>query len=70
MTTARVTEAGILLTPEFFGVLGVQAGDQVVVTADQDGVNIKRLGAEESIPVKVAKQVMEERRDVLRRLAE
>lgn len=70
MTTARVRENGLLISPELFAPLGLRVGDSVEVVATSEGIQLKKIDSVVAEQLEVAKRVMEKRHDVLRRLAE
>lgn len=70
MTSARVTESRILLTPAILQQLGAGEGDDLLVIPTQDGVHLRKADPIVAQQMEIAKEVMDERRDVLRRLAE
>jgi bifunctional DNA-binding transcriptional regulator/antitoxin component of YhaV-PrlF toxin-antitoxin module len=70
MTTARVGENGLVISPEQIEPLGLRVGDSVEVVATSEGIQLKKIDAAVAEQLEVAKRVMEKRDDVLRRLAE
>lgn len=70
MTTARVSENGITISPEQYAPLGLRVGDSVEVVATSEGIRLKKIDAAVAEQLEAAKRVMEKRHDVLRRLAE
>jgi putative addiction module antidote len=70
MTTALVTDTGLVIPPEVLADFGMRAGDQVAVVRTNDGLALKKLDQVVAQQMEVAKRIMEKRRDVLRRLAE
>jgi antitoxin component of MazEF toxin-antitoxin module len=70
MTTARVTELGVELPLTLLGQTGIQVGDDLQVTTANGEVTLRKVDPEVANQVGVAKQIMKERSDVLRRLAE
>jgi len=70
MATTRVSENGIIITPEQIAPLGLRVGDSVEVVATSDGIQLKKIDAVVAEQLEVAKRVMEKRHEVLRRLAE
>ena len=70
MTTVRVTEAGVQLSSEMLEQFGMRAGDDLQVITTPDGINLKKVLAPPGDQLEVAKQVMDRRYEVLRRLAE
>lgn len=70
MTTLRVTDSGVLISPDILERLGMHTGDELHLIETGDGFNLKKTDAIVAHQMDVAKQVMEKRRDVLRRLAE
>lgn len=70
MTTAQVTSTGISLPLAMLEQLGMREGDSLQVTATQDGVTLRKVDPVVEQQMAVARQVMNDRFDVLRRLAE
>lgn len=74
MTTQTIAAvgnaAGIVLPQEALDRLGVQLGDEVLLLATEEGIILKPCGPSVRHQLDVAKGVMENRHDVLRRLAE
>jgi putative addiction module antidote len=70
MTTALVTESGVLLSQDILAQIGARTGDELQVIAADGCISLKKLNASVEEQVEVAKRVMDKRRDVLRRLAE
>jgi putative addiction module antidote len=70
MTTIRVTESGVALSQDILAQMGVIAGDNLQVIATADGLNLKKVDPVVEEQMRVARQIMDKRHDVLRRLAE
>ena len=70
MTTAQVTSTGISLSLAVLEQLGVREGDSLQVTETKDGLTLKKVDPIIEQQMEVARQVMADRFDVLRRLAE
>jgi putative addiction module antidote len=70
MTTIRVTESGIALSQDVLAQMGVRAGDDVLVIPTADGLKLEKADRVVEEQMRVARQVMDKRREVLRRLAE
>lgn len=70
MTTIRVTESGVALSQDILAQMGVIAGDSLQVIATADGLNLKKVDPVVEEQMRVARQIMDKRHDVLRRLAE
>jgi len=69
-----VTKSGdgvaLVFSKESAAKMGICVGDVMQVSATTDGLTIQRCDPVVQRQVEIAKQVMDERRDVLRRLAE
>ncbi|MEM9351589.1 MAG: AbrB/MazE/SpoVT family DNA-binding domain-containing protein [Planctomycetota bacterium] len=74
MTTVKITKignsVGIVLPKEVLERLRVGQGDQLHITEAPDGVTLTPYDAELQRQMETAEQVMRERRNVLRKLAE
>ena len=74
MTSIKVTTVGntvsIVLPEELLKKLAVSEGDQLLARETPDGIEILRGDASLDEQMKVAEDVMRDREDVLRRLAE
>ncbi|MCA9236631.1 MAG: hypothetical protein KDA44_14240 [Planctomycetales bacterium] len=77
MTTAKITDIagtpGIALTPEVLKQLNATVGDDIQIVADNGGVTLRKVSANDTDTdrqLKIAEHVMEQRDEVLRRLAE
>lgn len=70
MITARVTESGVTLSHDVLREAGVVVGDDLQVIATDAGISLRKVDRSVSEQVELAKQIMETRHDVLRRLAE
>jgi putative addiction module antidote len=73
MTTLKVTKignsVGVILPKEALARLNVGAGDNVFLTESPDGYRLTPFSPEFQRQLDVAKQVMKDRREVLRELA-
>jgi putative addiction module antidote len=73
-TTVKVTSignsTGIILSKEILTKLRVEKGDQLFVTETPDGIELSAYRPDFAEKMEVAKKIMRENRDVLRRLAE
>jgi putative addiction module antidote len=73
-TTVKVTSignsTGIILSKEILTKLRVERGDQLFVTETPDGIELSAYRPDFAEKMEVAKKIMRENRDVLRRLAE
>ena len=73
-TTVKVTaignSVGIILPKELLTKLQVAKGDQLYVSETPDGIQLTPYDEDFAEEMKVARQIMKENRDVLRRLAE
>lgn len=74
MTTARAAEIdgsiALVISSDATDQLGLRAGDQFQIIPTSDGMTLKRCATLADRQLEVAERVMEQRRDVLRRLAE
>jgi putative addiction module antidote len=72
--TVKVTtignSTGIILSKEILAKLRVEKGDQLYVTETPSGVELTAYRPDFAEKMEVAKKIMRENRDVLRRLAE
>ena len=72
--TAKITtignSVGIILSKEVLAKLRVEKGDQVYITETPSGIEISAYRPDFAEKMEVAKRIMRENRDVLRRLAE
>jgi putative addiction module antidote len=73
MTTLKLTQignsVGVILPKEILARLKVQKGDSLFVSDSPNGVVLSPYSAEVEVQMKAARQIMKERRDVLRELA-
>lgn len=73
-TTVKITTVGdsigIVLPQELLDQLRVGSGDTLHVTQTPNGVELTPVDAEFANQLEVAKQVMQKRREVLKKLAE
>ncbi|MDQ2832764.1 MAG: AbrB/MazE/SpoVT family DNA-binding domain-containing protein [Acidobacteriota bacterium] len=73
-TTVKVTaignSAGIILPKEVLAKLRVEKGDSLYIVDAPDGVQLTAYRPEFAEKMEIAKKVMRDNRDVLRRLAE
>jgi putative addiction module antidote len=73
-TVVKVTtvgnSAGIVLPKEILSHLNVQKGDSLYVTKTSDGIHLVAYEEDFAAQMEVAREVMRENRDVLRKLAE
>lgn len=73
-TTAKITQignsVGIILPKEVLAKLNVAKGDNLYITDAPDGIRLTAYDDEFSSVMDVARKIMRENRDVLRRLAE
>jgi putative addiction module antidote len=60
---------GVALPPEVLGTLGLVEGDTIVLTRTSEGYALSAPDACQEEQLRVAREVMERRRDVLRELA-
>ena len=74
MTTIRLQSldenASLVLPAELAAKLGVQPGDQLAVVETDRGIEICGRLSDADVQFEVAKQIMEEDKQVLRKLAE
>ncbi len=72
--TAKITtignSIGIILSKEVLAKLRVEKGDQVYITETPSGIELSAYRPDFAEKMEVAKRIMRENRDVLRRLAE
>ena len=68
--TAIGNSTGIILSKEMLTRLRVGKGDQLYFTETPDGVELTAYRPNFAEKMEIAKQIMRENRDVLRRLAE
>lgn len=72
--TAKITtignSIGIILSKEVLAKLRVEKGDQVYITETPSGVELSAYRPDFAEKIEIAKSIMQENRDVLRRLAE
>jgi putative addiction module antidote len=72
--TVKVTtignSTGIILSKEILAKLRVEKGDQLYVTETPSGIELSAYQPDFAEKIEVAKKIMRENRDVLRRLAE
>ena len=72
--TVKVTtignSLGIILSKELLAELKLEKGDTLHVSRTPDGIKLSPYDAEFAEQMKIARQMMREDRDVLRRLAE
>ncbi len=73
-TTVKVTSignsVGIILSKEIMARLHVEKGDQLFITETPDGVQLTPYRPDFAEKMEIARKIMRENRDVLRRLAE
>jgi putative addiction module antidote len=73
-TTVKITtvgnSAGIVLPKELLSHMNVQKGDSLYVTKTGDGIHLVAYEENFAEQMEVAREVMRENRDVLRKLAE
>jgi len=73
-TTVKVTSignsVGIILSKEIMARLHVEKGDQLFVTETPDGFQLTPYRPDFAEKMEIARKIMRENRDVLRRLAE
>jgi len=73
-TTAKITtignSVGIILSKEVLAKLRVEKGDQVYITETPSGIELSAYRPDFAEKMEVARRIMRENRDVLRRLAE
>jgi bifunctional DNA-binding transcriptional regulator/antitoxin component of YhaV-PrlF toxin-antitoxin module len=70
MFTVRVTELGVALPLEVLGQFGLALGDDLQITSSGGEVQMKKIDAEAPSRDKSTEQIMTQRADVLRRLAD
>ncbi len=72
--TAKITtignSVGIILSKEVLAKLRVEKGDQVYITETPSGIELSAYRPDFAEKMEVARRIMRENRDVLRRLAE
>ena len=72
-TTAKITaignSSGIILSKEVMAKLRVERGDQIFITETPNGVELTAYDEDFSETMEIARKVMRENRDVLRKLA-
>jgi putative addiction module antidote len=72
--TVRITtignSAGVILSKEIMSRLNVEKGDELYVTETPTGIELSPYRADFAETIEVARKIMRENRDVLRRLAE
>jgi putative addiction module antidote len=72
--TVKVTtignSTGIILSKEILAKLRVEKGDQLYVTETPGGIELSAYRPDFAEKMEIAKKIMRENRDVLRRLAE
>jgi putative addiction module antidote len=72
--TVKVTtignSTGIILSKEVLAKLRVEKGDQLFITETPNGIELSPYRPDFAEKIEVAKTIMRENRDVLRRLAE
>jgi len=72
-TTAKITtignSSGIILPKEVMARLRVERGDQVFITETPNGVELTPYDKDFAETMEIARKVMRENRDVLRKLA-
>jgi putative addiction module antidote len=61
---------GIILSKEVLAKLRVEKGDQLFITETPSGIELSPYRPDFAAKIEVAKTIMRENRDVLRRLAE
>ena len=73
-STVKVTSignsTGVILSKEILAKLHVEKGDQLFVTETPDGIELTPYRPDFAEKMEIAKKIMRENRDVLRRLAE
>ena len=73
-STVKVTSignsTGVILSKEILAKLHVEKGDQLFVTETPDGIELTPYRPDFAEKMAIAKKIMRENRDVLRRLAE
>jgi putative addiction module antidote len=72
--TVKITtignSTGIILSKEILAKLRVEKGDQLYVTETPSGIELSAYRPDFAEKMEIAKKIMRENRDVLRRLAE
>jgi putative addiction module antidote len=72
--TVKITtignSTGIILSKEILAKLRVEKGDQLYVTETPSGIELSEYRPDFAEKMEIAKKIMRENRDVLRRLAE
>ncbi|GAB1407199.1 transcriptional regulator [Thermomonas brevis] len=68
--TSIGNSAGVILPKELLARLRVDKGDELYVVETQDGIRLVPYDPEFAAQMEVAKQVMREDRELLRKLAE
>jgi putative addiction module antidote len=68
--TAIGNSAGIILPKELLARLRVEKGDELYAVDTPDGVRLTAYDPELAMQMEVAEQVMRDRRDLLRKLAQ
>lgn len=61
--------AGIILPKDLLAKLNAEIGDEVSLTLDDDGITLSPVDSEFEEEMRLARQIMNERRKVLRELA-
>jgi putative addiction module antidote len=61
---------GVILSKDILAKLRVEKGDQLFVTETPDGIELTPYRPDFAEKMEIAKKIMRENRDVLRRLAE
>jgi putative addiction module antidote len=73
-TTVKITtvgnSAGIVLPKEILSHMNVEKGDTLFVTKTSDGIHLVPYEESFAAQMEIAREVMRENRDVLRKLAE
>jgi putative addiction module antidote len=73
-TTTKIiaigNSAGIILPKETLARLNVEKGDTIYVTEGSEGIRLMAFDPEFAAQMVVAREIMRENRDVLKRLAE
>ncbi len=73
-STVKVTtvgnSAGIILSKEVLAKLRVEKGDQLHITETPSGIELSAYRPDFAAKMEIARTIMRENRDVLRRLAE
>lgn len=74
MTTLKLTQignsVGVILPKEILALLNVGKGDELFVSRTPDGIVLRTFNEKHANQMAVARKVMHEDREVLRRLAE